>query len=67
MQTKPVRDLWVLWKGCQILIFHTLSDVPYPHTARLEFPVDGPVQTPTLLRNTYFEDVHERQKQNKNA
>ncbi len=42
-----------------------LSAIPYPHTPRLEFPVDDPVQTPTLLRKTYFEDEHERQKKEK--
>lgn len=68
MQTKPVkRPLGALETLLnKLLIFLTsLPAVPYPHTPRLEFPVDGPVQTPTLLRKTYFEDEHERQKTEK--
>lgn len=68
MQTKLVRDLWVLSKSWQTnswsSSFHSQPS-PYPHTPRLEFPVDGLVQTPTLLWKTYFEDEHERQKKKK--
>lgn len=78
LQTKLVRDLWVLSKNLpnKLLISLTFlsqpSPYPHTHTARLEFPVDGPAQTPTLVRKTYFEDEHERQKkeeklQNRNA
>lgn len=41
----------------KLMIFlPSLSAIAYPHTPRLEFPVDGPVQTPTRLWKTYFED-----------
>lgn len=64
------KDIWVLSgkkkkkaaKQTPDLPQFCLSHPPYSHTPGLEFPVDGPVQTPTLLQKTYFEDEHERQK-----
>lgn len=36
----------------------SLSTTPYPHNPQLEFPVNSPVQTPTLVWKTLFEDEH---------
>lgn len=61
------RPLGALIKPSNKLLIFLISlpAVPCPHTPRLEFPVDGPVQTPTLLRKSYFEDEQERQNQRK--
>lgn len=67
-QTKADGDLWgaLVKLPNKLLIFlSSLSAIPYPHAPGLEFPVDGPVQTPTLLQKTNFEDEHERRKNEK--
>lgn len=72
MQSRPKQSK--TWVGAfeklpnnLLVILTSLIAIHYPHTPRLEFPVDGPVQTPPLLRKTYFEDEHERQKKEKTS